>query len=292
MVARLVANGVRTPENVATPEELAAARAREDALPVYAPEGCSVEEVDANGVAVLRVVPDGELRPATLLYLHGGGYLWSRPAEFLPVMAAIARAARAPVLGVDYRLAPEHPFPAPVDDAVTAYRWTLDQGVPASSVVIAGDSAGGGLVIAALVALRDGGIQLPAAGASISPWIDLALTGDSIRGVDDPICTPRGLEVMAQTYLAGASPEEPTASPLYADLTGLPPLHIQVGTREALLDDSRRLAQRARQAGVEVTLIEHEDVVHQWLVYDPTIPEAQDAYREIAEFTARVTTSG
>jgi monoterpene epsilon-lactone hydrolase len=285
MVARLAAErAAAAPSPTLTVELIQATRPRD--LEVVAPDGTSVEQVDAGGVNAYWVTPDGELGPATIVYFHGGGYIWHTAVDTLPVAGALATAARARVLNVDYRLAPEHLFPAPVEDAVAAYRWLLEHGVPAGSIVLAGDSAGGGLVIAALVAIRDAGLELPAAGAPISPWTDLTMSGPSVRGIDDPVVEPELLDFMAETYLGDASPEEPTASPLFADLTGLPPLLVQVGTREALLDDARRIVDRARGAGMDVTLVEHQDVIHMWIVFDPTIPESQDAFHRIGRFAA------
>jgi epsilon-lactone hydrolase len=285
MVARLVAERAATPATAMTVDLIAATReaAPTEAVPL---EGVTIERVDAGGVPAYWVTPAGVAGPATIVYFHGGGYIWLSAAETLPVAAAIARAAGTRVLSVEYRRAPEHPFPAPVEDAVRAYRWLLEQSVPAGSIVLAGDSAGGGLVIAALLALRDGGVELPAAGAPVSPWTDLTISGDSVETADDPVVPAGLLEFMAEVYLGGAAPTEPTASPLFADLSGLPPLLVQVGTREALLDDSRRFVDRARQAGVDVTLVEHQDVIHMWIVFDPTIPESQDAYRRIGDFVA------
>ncbi len=187
-------------------------------------------------------------------------------------------------MGVDYRRAPEHPYPAPVEDLVAAYRGLLDQGVPADRIAFAGDSAGGGLVVAGLVALRDAGDTLPAAAMSISPWTDLAVTGPSADTADDPIVSGNALRMMANLYLDGADPRSPTASPLYAELKGLPPLLVQVGTRESLLDDACRLVDRARDAGVDVTLHEYEDVVHMWVVMGPDIPESLEAFDEAGTF--------
>lgn len=251
-----------------------------------APEGTTVAFTNAGGVGGFWVTPEGEVGPATIVYFHGGGYINNTVAGFLPVLGAIANAARARVLGVEYRKAPEHPFPAPVEDAVTAYRWLIDLGVPTSSIIFAGDSAGGGLAIAAMLALRREGLELLAGAAVISPWTDLTISGESVWTAGDPICTAKGLGLMAETYLAGADPVEPTASPLFGDMRDLPPLLIQVGTREALLDDARRFAERARTAGVEVDLIEFPDVVHMWIRFDPTIPESKDAFRYIGEFVA------
>jgi acetyl esterase/lipase len=187
-------------------------------------------------------------------------------------------------VSVDYRRAPEHPYPAPVEDLLEVYGALLDGGETSERVAFAGDSAGGGLVIAGLVAVRDTGLPLPAAGVSVSPWTDLAVTGASADTADDPIVSGPALRMMADLYLAGADPRSPTASPLYANLHGLPPLLVQVGTRESLLDDARRVVVRAQEHGVDVTLHEFEDVVHMWVVIGPDIPESQEAFAEAGAF--------
>ncbi len=207
-------------------------------------------------------------------------------------MAAVSKAADSRCLGVDYRRAPEHPYPAAVDDAVTAYKWLLNQKTPPEQIAIAGDSAGGGLVLALLLALRDRELPLPAAAVCVSPWTDLAVTGTTADSAADPVVSGPALRGMAACYLAGADATLSTASPLYADLAGLPPLLIQVGTRESLLDDSRRLAAKARAAGVDTTYLEHPDVIHMWLVFDPEIPESREAYRIIGEFVKRHVSGG
>jgi epsilon-lactone hydrolase len=285
MVARLVAAGVRTPETVPNPVELAEQRRAEASTPVPPPgEGTHVEEVDAGGVAGIWVAPAGPATRRIVVYLHGGGYLWMSARTHQAVMSQVAMAAQARCLGVDYRRAPEHPFPAAVDDALTAYRWLLDQGTDPADVLIAGDSAGGGLVLALLLAAREAGLELPAGAVCISPWTDLAVTGRSAEEADDPIVNGAALRAMAAAYLAGADPRHPLASPLYADLSGLPPLLIQVGTRESLLDDARRVAHHAESSGVDVTLVEHPDVIHMWLVFDPDLPESRTAFRLIGAF--------
>ena len=217
------------------------------------------------------------------MFVHGGGYIWMTARTHLLVVAALA-ASGCRCVSVDYRRAPEHPYPAPVEDLLAVYHNLLDQGVPASQIVFAGDSAGGGLVVAGLVALRDAGATLPAAAVSISPWTDLAVTGPSADTADDPIVSGNALRMMAALYLDGADPRSPTASPLYAALDGLPPLLVQVGTRESLLDDARRLVDRARDAGGDVTLHEYEDVVHMWVVMGPEIPESVAAFAEAGAF--------
>ena len=187
------------------------------------PPEATVEAIDIVGVPAERVSVAGSATDRTILYLHGGGYCIGSPATHREFAARLARTADATVVVVDYRLAPEHPFPAAVDDATAAYRWLLDQGREPSRIVIAGDSAGGGLTVAALVALRDQGLALPAAGVCLSPWVDLTGTGDSMRtkaGVDPLIEEPM-LADMAAAYLAGTDARTPLASPLYADLAGV-----------------------------------------------------------------------
>jgi acetyl esterase/lipase len=200
----------------------------------------------------------------------------------------ISRAAKARVLLIDYRLAPENPFPAAVDDSVAAYRWMLAAGLKPSRIAVAGDSAGGGLTIATLVAIRDAKLQLPAAGVAISPWVDMEGIGDSMKSKADadPIVQKEGLLQMAKAYLGGKDPRSPLAAPLYADLSGLPPLLIQVGGAETLLDDSTRIAERARKAGVNVTLEESEDMIHVWHVFAPMLDEGQQAIEKLGQFVS------
>lgn len=242
--------------------------------------------VEAGGVPAEWVdVPGAEPR-RTVLYLHGGGYVIGSIRTHRDLAQRIARAARARVLLIDYRLAPEHPHPAAVDDATAAYRWMLSQGCLPAASAIAGDSAGGGLTIATLVALRDGGVPLPAAAVCLSPWVDLEGLGVSMttKAAVDPMVQREPLLRMASLYLAGQHPRTPLAAPLYADLRGLPPLLIQVGTAETLLDDSVRLADKARAAGVEVTLEPWEDMIHVWQAFAAMLPEGEQAIERIGEF--------
>lgn len=283
MVARIVASGMRTPEE-AVPALIAAMRDHELATPQPGLPDVRVADVTYGGVPCLEVVPRTGVTAGTVVYVHGGGYIWMRAATHLAVAAAFVRETGCRCVSVDYRRAPEDPFPAAVEDLVAVYSALLDAGEAPGAIAFAGDSAGGGLVIAGLVALRDAGIALPAAGVSISPWSDLSVTGASADTVDDPIVSGNALRMMAGIYLAGADPRSPTASPLYADLAGLPPLLVQVGTRESLLDDARRVAAAARAAGVDVTLTEYEDVIHMWVVSGPDIPESRAAYGEAGEF--------
>ena len=253
-------------------------------FPVAADVKC--EPVSAGGVKAEWVTAPGADAGRAVLYLHGGGYVIGSINTHRDLAARISRAAKARTLLIDYRLAPEHPFPAAVEDSVAAYRWMLAQGLKASRIAVAGDSAGGGLTVATLVAIRDAKIPVPAAGVCLSPWIDLEGLGDSMKSKAsvDPMVNKEALIEMAKHYLAGQDARSPLAAPLYADLAGLPPLLIQVGTAETLLDDSTRLAERARKAGVKVTLEPFEDMIHVFQVFAPMLDEAHQAVEKIGEF--------
>jgi monoterpene epsilon-lactone hydrolase len=204
--------------------------------------------------------------------------------------AAIARAAGTRALLLDYRLAPEHPFPAALEDAVAAYQWVLAQGIAPERVVVAGDSAGGGLTMATLLTLRDRGLPRPAGGVCISPWVDLTNSAESYvtKAAVDPIVTRDGIEGMTQAYVGGGDRKAPLVSPLYADLRNLPPLLVQVGSDEVLLDDARGLGQRAKAAGVDVTVEEWPSMVHVWHWFLPMLDEAERAIDVIGRFVRRV----
>jgi acetyl esterase/lipase len=201
-------------------------------------------------------------------------------------MARISRAGQARVLGLNYRLAPEHPFPAAVDDAVAGYRWLLAQGAKPGRIAIAGDSAGGGLTAATLVAIRDAKLPTPGAGVMLSPWVDLEGIGESMttRSKADPAVQKEGLLSMAAAYLQGKEARTPLAAPLYADLKGLPPLLIQVGDAETLLDDSTRLEARAKSAGVSTKLEVWPEMIHVWQLFASFLPEGQEAIEGIGKF--------
>jgi epsilon-lactone hydrolase len=244
------------------------------------------EPVSADGVPAEWIVPPGAEPHRVLLYLHGGGYVIGSINSHRAMIARIARASRARAIAIDYRLAPEHPFPAAVEDATRAYRWLLAQGNAARDMVIAGDSAGGGLTLAVLATLRTAGDPMPAAAVTISPWTDLEGTGDSMRsnaGRDQTVAV-EDLGEMARMYLGTSDPKNPLASPLYADFRGFPPLLIQVGAAEGLLDDSTRVAKRAKAAGVEVQLEIWEDMVHVWQIYAKLLPAGQEAIDKIGKF--------
>jgi epsilon-lactone hydrolase len=250
------------------------------------PSGTSVAAVDAGGVPAEWVAAAGVSGDRVLMYLHGGAYQIGSPATLRHLIGLLSDAARARVLSVDYRLAPEHPFPAAVNDTLTAYRWLLANGADPARIAIAGDSAGGGLTLGALVALRDAGDSLPAAAVAMSPWTDLALTGESLRtrAEADIMLRPAGMRETADTYLAGQDPRHPYASPLYADLRGLPPLLIQVGDAEVILDDSTRFAARASDAGVDVTLEVWDEMPHVWHAFAGLLPEADQAVARIGSW--------
>jgi acetyl esterase/lipase len=279
---------------VQTPEEFRALYSRFMAqFPVA--EDVTFEPVDAGGVPAEWMIPPNAADNRTILYVHGGGYAIGSAKDYREMVARIARAAGARALTLDYRLAPEYAHPAAVEDGVAAYRWLLAQGTEPGRIVIAGDSAGGGLTVATLVSARDQGMPLPAGGVCISPWVDMEGIGASMdtNAEADPLVKRDLIKGMADGYLQGQDPRTALAAPLYADLTGLPPLLIQVGSIETLLDDARRLAERAKTAGVEVTLEEYPDMPHVWHMFGSFLPEAQQAIAQIGEFvqqrTSRVT---
>jgi len=226
-----------------------------------------------------------------LLYLHGGGYVIGSCNTHRALAAHIAMESYADLLLQEYRLAPEHPFPAALIDAVTGYRWLLEQGYPPGRIVLAGDSAGGGLVIATLLELREAGLPQPAAAVCISPLTDAESSGESMitNRNRDPWLTPESNRFLLQHYLGGQSPRHPLISPIYAILDGLPPLLIQVGSDEILLSDSLRLAGAARRAGVQVTLRQWSGMWHVFHLMAPALPEAEEAIREIGTFVQQQT---
>lgn len=254
-------------------------------------DAAKVTPVEANGVPGEWVVVAESDPNCRVLYFHGGGYVFGSALTHRRLCEDIARAGRCAVLNLDYRLAPEHPFPAAVEDAIEGLRFIRAHGpdgqAEVESTFVAGDSAGGGLTLATLLAARDQGIEQPQAAVAISPWTDLANTGESITSLadDDPqkSSVPM-LESLAHQYLEGADPENPLASPLYADFAGLPPLLMQVGGAEMLLSDTTRAAERARSAGVDVVEEVWDEMFHVWHQYAPMLPEGQQAVERIGEF--------
>jgi acetyl esterase/lipase len=247
------------------------------------PADVAIETVRAPECPAEYLRPPGARDDATILYLHGGGYVIGSPRSHRHLAAAIGRVAGTPSLLLEYRLAPEHPFPAAVDDAVAAYQWLLGRGLPARRVVVAGDSAGGGLTIALLLALRERGLPRPAGGVCISPWVDLTCSGASYatKASSDPIVTRDSVVAMAQAYAGTSDFKGPLVSPLFADLRGLPPLLVHVGSEEVLLDDAVGLSARARAAGVDVTLEEWPAMIHVWHWFFPMLDEAERAIATI-----------
>jgi monoterpene epsilon-lactone hydrolase len=244
-------------------------------------ESCEVESLHAEWITA-----PGASAEHVILYLHGGAYIFGSVNTHRFVATNLSRVTQARVLIIEYRLAPEHPFPAAVDDALIAYRWLLSQGISPKSLAVAGDSAGGGLTAALLVAARDAGEPLPAAAVCLSPFVDMALTGASMKTkVKVDVIVPADLiPHVVKAYLGEADPYTPLASPIYADLHSLPPLLIQVGTDEVLLDDAVRLAAQARAASVEVTLEVWDEMFHAWQTAGNMLPEARQAMARIGQF--------
>jgi monoterpene epsilon-lactone hydrolase len=250
-----------------------------------APDG-KCEKVDAGGVPAEWVTAPGCDPMRAVLYLHGGGYVIGSINTHRRLAYDISAASGARVLVIDYRLAPEHPFPAAVDDAAKAWRWLLQQGFATNRLAIAGDSAGGGLTLATLVNLRDQKLGLPACAVAISPWVDLEGVGTSItaRAPQDPMVQKDGLLWMAGLYLNGKDAKTPLAAPLHADLKGLPPILVQVGTAETLLDDATRIAEKLHAAGVDVRLAVWPNMLHVFPLFAPILSEGRDGCLEVGSF--------
>ncbi|MFX0022248.1 MAG: alpha/beta hydrolase [Candidatus Hermodarchaeota archaeon] len=251
------------------------------------PEEVKIEEIDIEGVpAEWQIVP-GAMEDKVILYFHGGGMILLSPKTHRPLTIEIANLTKMRVLSVDYRLAPEHPFPAPLEDCVKSYKWLLSHGIKAENIVIAGDSAGGNLTLTTLIKLKEEGIELPAGAVALSPATDYTNNSKTIydNAKTDPILADRGVFWWTAAFLAGADPNNPLISPLLADLKGLPPILIQVSTSEMLYDHSTRFVERAKAAGVDATLQEWKDTIHVFQgfgLYD--LPEAKEAINMIGEF--------
>ena len=254
-------------------------------------EGCTVpvscERVSADGVDGEWIASSRAQQDKAILYFHGGGFRLGSVSSHRDLIARIADASSCRVLAINYRLAPQHRFPAPVEDAIAAYGWRLDQGIKPKNITFAGDSAGGDLVLAGMLSLRERRLPLPVAGALMSPWTDLAATGASYvsRADADPIHQRPMILALAKNYLGeDGDPCHPLASPLYADLTGLPPLLIQVGDRETVLDDSTMFADKARAAGVDVELQIWDGMIHVFQMFASELAEARQAIDSVAAF--------
>lgn len=247
------------------------------------PEGLTVEALDLAGLPAERLTPVGADEARALLYLHGGGYCAGSPVSHRALAANLAAAIGCVALVPHYRLAPEARFPAAVDDAVKAYRHLLGEGIEPGRIVIAGDSAGGGLTFAAAIAIRDSGLPLPGCLFGISPWANLGQTGAAYAAVlDDPMLTRQGLQDFADAYLQGEGPHHPLASPALADLHGLPPMLLHAGGAEILASDTTLLAERAGLAGVEVRAEIWPEMIHVWHAFSPWLGAGRRAIDEAA----------
>jgi acetyl esterase/lipase len=222
----------------------------------------------------------------TVLYLHGGGYVFGSPKSHRAFTYALAKEARAEIFSLDYRMAPEHPFPAAVDDAVAAYEWLLREGREPHKIIVGGDSAGGGLTLALLLSIKARGLPMPAGALLLSPWTDLAMTGASLDENEKSDAMFKKVYIVegAKRYLAGADPNAPLASPLYGDLAGLPPILIFASEDEVLRDDSTRLHEKLRASGVMSELVLEKRLIHVWPIFPGRFPEAMKSIREAADF--------
>lgn len=249
-------------------------------------EAVCIDHINAQWLAPADITSD-----LVVLYLHGGGYCIGSNRTHQSLVSYIVSGLQAKALMIEYRLAPEHPFPAALEDAVTSYRWLLSQGHPPDRIVIAGDSAGGGLAVATMIQLKETALPLPVAGVCLSPWADLSASGESYRtkAAEDPIVQRDGILVFADAYLAGRDRKTVLASPVFGDLTGLPPLLIQVGSAEVLLDDARRLAANAKATGVEADLEVWDQMVHVWQLFSALLPEGREALEEVVRFIRQKT---
>ncbi len=248
--------------------------------------GVACERVDSDGVRGDWLTPVGAEPAPVILYFHGGGYIFGSLRTHGPMIGALARAAGLRTFALDYRLAPAHPKPAALEDALAAYRWLIDHvGVAPEQIVLAGDSAGGNLVLVTLLALRDAGEPLPAAGVALSPWVDLENSGASFqRNAPYDFVTREACDIAAAAYLAGADAKAADSSPLFAELGGLPPLLVHAGGAETLVDQIQAFCQRARAADVDVTLSVYDDMVHVWHMLFSFLPDANTALAEIGTF--------
>jgi monoterpene epsilon-lactone hydrolase len=248
------------------------------------PRGAQVVKLSADEPPAEWIIPHAAPQRPVILHLHGGGWIMPLDNIHRRKIARLSRAAGARALAVDYRLAPEHPFPAALEDCLSAYHWLLDGGIPPQDIVIAGDSAGGNLTLTTLLALRNRGDPLPAAGVCVSPLTDLTGTGESFQRTSDAVLLPGFVRTAIRAYAGGHDLHDPLLSPLFADLKGLPPLLIQVGADEILRSDAEGFAEKARAAGVEVDLTVWPGMWHVWHVFAPYLPEAEKAVNLIAAF--------
>jgi acetyl esterase/lipase len=249
------------------------------------PPGLEVSAFDLAGMHAEWLVPAGANKDKVIFYTIGGGYVSGTCSDHRTLVAKVAQTSGIALLMFDHRLAPEHPYPAALEDSLTAYRWLLEQGTSPKNIVMMGESAGGGLCLATLLAVRDQALPLPAGAVALSPWTDLTLSGDSYRTKRKVCISPPGMSAVCSKYYYGNNdPTNPWISPLYGDLQGLPPIFINVGTYETMLDDSTRFVAKAKAAGVETTLIVGEKMVHCYPLMAPMFPEATQVLDEVCAF--------
>lgn len=256
---------------------------KQSAARVRLPPGITRKAVSADGVPCEWLTPQNSPQDQALLYLHGGGFILGLTSLHLEMVAYLAQKLGVRVLMVDYRLAPEYPFPAALDDCVTAYRWLLKQGIPAQNIIVAGDSAGGNFTITTLMKLRDSGDPLPAAAACLSPVIDMTDRSEVFSKVYDPVLHPRAARIYNQAYLAQNDARNPLISPIFGDWHGLPPLLVHAGDDEILRDDAVRIAELANTSGVDVRLEIYPRMWHVWQIYQ-TLPQTGESLDDIAQF--------
>jgi len=250
------------------------------------PKNITVSDTEADGIRAKWISPINEKNGKVILHLHGGGYVTGGMDSHLMMCIPMAQTLKAKIFLPEYRLAPEHPFPAAVDDAVKVYRWMLAQGYQAQDIILSGDSAGGGLALATVLSLREAGDPLPAAVVCMSPWTDLTFTGPShiTKAKADCVLLTDVLREWGACYVGTETPDHPLISPIYADFHNFPPLLIQVGSDEVLLDDARMLAEKAKVDGVNVTLKIWDEMWHVWPALGDLIPESKKAFEEIGQF--------
>jgi epsilon-lactone hydrolase len=249
--------------------------------------GVKTEAVICDGVSAVWYRPPTTKANRAILYIHGGAFIWGSGESHCGVISRVAAECGCDALALDYGLAPEHPFPGPVHEGVRLYKWMLSAGYHPDSISLVGDSAGGGLVLSVIVALKAEGVALPACAAIASAYADLTNTGETIDWVTkDPCVTREGLDACRAQYLQGHDPKDPLASPIFADLTGFPPVLVQVGSRERLMSDSTRFAAKADAAGVDVTLEVYDGCVHLWHWWVPDAPETAATIKSIGAFVA------
>lgn len=253
------------------------------------PEGVSITSVDMGGIQGSLVTPDEVKGDRTLLYIHGGGYFSGSPSAYHGIAGHLAKMLGAHVYVPDYRLAPEHLFPAALDDALAAYRWLVDRVGDARNIVFAGDSAGGAMVISVMVKARNSAIPLPAGGVAISPWANLEMTGASYTNREgiDPLATREVLALMARSALGNMLPNDPDVSPIFADVRGLPPILVQIGESEVMLSDAIRLATHLAENRVRTSLEVWPGMFHVWPMFASVLPEGMQALESACVFLNR-----